>query len=510
MKSPAHVVRPLTFLVVVAGLLSATALATRVVAAPSAPSASGLQLTVGITNRGPLTSCDQPPGSPTPCPLASVTQFLLYVHNGNPLVNFTGPVPSPDRTNVPNAYVLSSMDQTITVNGAPYPGFGVLTVSPPPNAQFPAQSGRWPATVVCSPPTASPPCATVENPAVLPGETTVAVFIGWAHGSQEPNGKYVFTFVLHGTLNGQPVDLTASSPTIAMTTGTAPGWASSAPMPTARAYLAATTGHDGRIYAIGGQDATGAALNTVEAYTPSTNTWAAMAPMPTARFALAAVTESSGHIFAIGGYNTSGVLNTVEAYTPSTNTWATMSPMPTARYLLAAVTGSDGRIYALGGYDGSSTLATVEAYTPSTNTWATVASMPTARYGIAAANGPDGHIYVMGGQTDLTTAEAYNPSTNTWASVASMSTGRYTPAAATGPDGLVYVMGGDNNYVALTSVEAYTVGTNSWATVSPMPTGRRGLAAATGHDGRIYAIGGTTGDGHAPTTVNTVEAYTPS
>jgi hypothetical protein len=42
-----------------------------------------------------------------------------------------------------------------------------------------------------------------------------------------------------------------------------------------------------------------------------------------------------------------------------------------------------------------------------------------------------------------------------------------------------------------------------------MPTGRRGLAAATGHDGRIYAIGGTTGEGHTPTTVNTVEAYTP-
>jgi N-acetylneuraminic acid mutarotase len=508
MRKPVRVASRLTFVVLVAGLLSTGAVARPATSLSAAsPVTDGLQLTVGVTNKGPLTSCDGQ--NPTPCPLASVTQFLLYVHNTNPLANFTSP-PTPDRTNVPNAYVLSSMDFSITVDGAPLPG-GAETVTPPPNAQFPAQSGRWPATVVCTPPTGPPPCTTVESPAILPGETTAADFIGWTHGSQEPNGKYIFTFTLHGTLNGQPVDLTATSPTIVMKTATAPGWATAAPMPTARVYLAAATGRDGRIYAIGGYNASGTPLNTVEAYTPSTNTWATMAPMPTARFGLAAATGPDGRIYAIGGSASGGAdLNTVEAYTPSTNTWATVAPMPTARTLLAAATGPDGRIYAIGGlHNNCCGLNTVEAYKPSTNSWATVASMPTARWGIAAATGPDGRIYAFGGQNDLTTAEAYTASANSWATVASMSTGRYTPAAATGPDGLVYVMGGDLNYVALSAVEAYTASTDSWATAPPMPTGRRGLAAATGHDGRIYAIGGTTGEGHTPTTVNTVEAYTP-
>src|SRR5947209_4092169 len=39
-------------------------------------------------------------------------------------------------------------------------------------------------------------------------------------------------------------------------------------MPTVRYLLAATTGLDGRIYALGGRDANGSPINTVEAYTP--------------------------------------------------------------------------------------------------------------------------------------------------------------------------------------------------------------------------------------------------
>jgi hypothetical protein len=39
----------------------------------------------------------------------------------------------------------------------------------------------------------------------------------WFHGSDEPTGSYVFRFTLHGTLNGAPVDLTASSKSIQMT-----------------------------------------------------------------------------------------------------------------------------------------------------------------------------------------------------------------------------------------------------------------------------------------------------
>jgi hypothetical protein len=353
MRQPVRVASRLTFVLLAGGLLSTVAVAAAPVATSPAVTTAGLQLTVGVTNPGPLSSCSAQ--ASTPCPLGAVTQFLLYVHNTNPLANFTGPSTT-DRTTVPNAYVVSSMDQSITVDGTPYGS--AFTATPPPNAQFPPGSGRWPATVVCTPITGPPPCTTVESPSILPGETTAAMFIGWAHGSQERNGKYVFTFTVHGTLNGQLVNLTATSPTIVMKTATGPGWATAASMPTARYWLAAATGHDGRIYATGGVNGSGD-LNTVEAYTPATNTWATVASMPTARNSLAAATGHDGRIYAIGGQNSGGVLNTVEAYTPATNSWATVASMPTARAALAAVTGTDGRIYAIGGSNAGGDFNTV-------------------------------------------------------------------------------------------------------------------------------------------------------
>jgi N-acetylneuraminic acid mutarotase len=292
-------------------------------------------------------------------------------------------------------------------------------------------------------------------------------------------------------------------------TATAATWVDVASMSTGRSGLAATAGRDGRIYAIGGfppQNTGNGSLNTVAAYTPATNSWASVAPMPTARAVLAAATGSDGRIYAIGGnilgFNFHDVFNTVEAYTPATNSWSSVAPMPTARFGLAATAGGDGRIYALGG-TGNGVLNTVEAYSPGTNRWATVAPMATARTDFAAATGPDGRIYAIGGNGKagggLSTVEAYTPSTNRWATVASMPTVRANLAAATGPDGRIYAIGGSAK-TCCDTVAAYTPATNTWVIVASMPTGGSGLGAATGPDGRVYAIGAGSGG-------NIVEAY---
>jgi N-acetylneuraminic acid mutarotase len=138
-------------------------------------------------------------------------------------------------------------------------------------------------------------------------------------------------------------------------------------MPTARAYLAAAMGPDGRIFAIGGfQEGDGKRLNTVEAYDTKTNSWTTVASMTTARNAHAAATGPDGRIYAIGGSTVGGTPNTVEAYNPSTNKWTTVANMPTVRGQLTATTGRDGRIYAIGGGNGSF-LNTVEALSFSTS-----------------------------------------------------------------------------------------------------------------------------------------------
>src|SRR5690349_18307638 len=76
--------------------------------------------------------------------------------------------------------------------------------------------------------------------------------------------------------------------------------------------------------------------------------WSTVAAMPTARWGLAATTGTDGRIYAIGGYN-NGFLSTVEAYDPGTNTWTTRASMRIARYGQGAATGPDGRIYVCGG-----------------------------------------------------------------------------------------------------------------------------------------------------------------
>jgi N-acetylneuraminic acid mutarotase len=303
--------------------------------------------------------------------------------------------------------------------------------------------------------------------------------------------------------------------------GPAGSWTSVAPMPTAREMLAAATGPDGRIYAIGGayfDHAVFVALNTVEAYAPSTDSWATIAPLPLPLYGMAAATGTDGRIYVMGGItstvdngvHTSAYTNAAEAYTPSTDSWAPVAPLPSPLSGMAAATGSDGRIYVIGGTTspGQATNA-VEAYTPSTNSWTTVAPLPRPaspyNYSIAATAGQDGRIYVIAGGTN--TVEVYTPGTNSWTTVAPLpSAMNYVSAAVTVSDGRIYAMGDVYNFGNL--VQVYTPSTNSWTTVVSLPTAQNGPAAATGPDGRIYAIGGI---GPIPDSViNLVEAYTPS
>jgi hypothetical protein len=198
-----------------AALVAAVAVAAVVVrgelATSSAKAASpgdGLSAYVLLTNRGPL-----PPCTPGSCTAANFTWEYAHIINSNTPSNEPGSAPG-DRTNVPNSFVLNSVDVTILVNGAIFSQEHIL---PPPSTDHRfGTAGRWPATVTCGVPVTLP-CGTVLNPAILPGENTVGFFDGWFHASDEPTGSYVFRFTFHGTLNGAPVDLTASSKQIEMT-----------------------------------------------------------------------------------------------------------------------------------------------------------------------------------------------------------------------------------------------------------------------------------------------------
>ncbi len=135
-------------------------------------------------------------------------------------------------------------------------------------------------------------------------------------------------------------------------------------------------------------------------------TWnATVASLPTTEYGLAAATGADGTLYAMGGTNGSVLSSAVYAYTPGANgslgSWATVAPLPAAEYNLTAAKGPDGRIYAMGGYNGSAVSSAVYAYAPGGASWVTVASLPTAEYGLAAATGagPGGSVYAIGGFT---------------------------------------------------------------------------------------------------------------
>ena len=163
-----------------------------------------LRAVVVPNNRGPLPACAQDQSN---CTAANAVVHFIYVENDNSITRG-----GQSRSVVPDAFVVNGIDEHVFVDGVDTFDFFVL---PPPDTNNPSFAGHWPSTVTCPP--AGPPCNIVSGPAVLPGENVAVFYIGWMHGTAEPNGTYVFKFTVHGTFNGAPVDLNASSRPIVMT-----------------------------------------------------------------------------------------------------------------------------------------------------------------------------------------------------------------------------------------------------------------------------------------------------
>src|SRR6266851_1778473 len=131
-------------------------------------------------------------------------------------------------------------------------------------------------------------------------------------------------------------------------------------------YNSAAASANGRIYDFGGQISPGpdGAVAKYAYLDPATNVWTEFVNMPTPRTQPAAVTGHNGRIYVIGGANSiSAALTTLEILDPATNTWTTGAAMPTGRSALAAAVGLDDRIYVFGGKNFAGiSLNTVEAY----------------------------------------------------------------------------------------------------------------------------------------------------
>jgi hypothetical protein len=298
------------------------------------------------------------------------------------------------------------------------------------------------------------------------------------------------------------------------------GWRRHAPIPTKRERIAATTGADGRIYAIGG--ARGGPVRTVEAYDITTDSWSRAAPLGLARRRPGVASGPDGRVYAVGGYGPpldNGT--TAEAYDISTNRWSAIRPMnDLALNEMAATAGPDGLIYAI-----SSDPNVFEAYDTATDRWTTLPPLPDPGRGLMSlATTPDGQLYLVG-----SSVWAFNPLSGQWKAQTDFNVPRWGHSAALGRDGRIYLMGGTDGlgttrpHSAVAAVEAFDGAQGQWSTVADMPTPRNIPTVAIGPDGSVFAIGGsievmlprtpmTELMGYQATsaeTVDTVESYLP-
>jgi N-acetylneuraminic acid mutarotase len=154
---------------------------------------------------------------------------------------------------------------------------------------------------------------------------------------------------------------------------------------------------DGKIYVIGGLNATGKNIAAIEVYDPSTDRWSknTAAPLPEQRDHAAAAAYN-GKLYVVGGYdNMRNPSNELFIYDLATNKWQEGKPMPTARGALTAEF-INGKLYAIGG-NSTLPLNTNEAYSPQNNTWIQKAPMPTARHHHASAVVDENYIFLEEG-----------------------------------------------------------------------------------------------------------------
>jgi Kelch motif protein len=300
----------------------------------------------------------------------------------------------------------------------------------------------------------------------------------------------------------------------------------------------------------GGSGIGGAGTGSAEIYDYRTAEFAPTANAPSARASGVAVRLNDGRVLIAGGIDgTTAVTKTCEIYDPATNTFSPASDMGTPRALHAGARLYDGRVLVCGGSTAvsgtdsvsqllslvSNATATAEIYDPVNNTWSFTTAMPDgSRTGHVAALLPDGRVLAAGGvrpvfipfigtvPTFLATARRYNPATTLWDTTASMtSAARALSSVARLNDGRIMVAGGLDANLLSQSASARTevsifdnaAGANGgWQEGPNLATARYAHSLTTLPSGHVVAAGGVTGTASvtlSPTTISSVERYTP-
>ncbi len=273
-------------------------------------------------------------------------------------------------------------------------------------------------------------------------------------------------------------------------------WYTLAPMPSRRQEVS-TAVLNGEIFVMGGLNASGQPVTTVEVYNPKTDTWRTAAPLPFANDHQASAV-AGGVLYTFGGRS-----NRVLAYEPTKDTWYDVAPMQYQHGNTPAVAVVADWIYVAGGTGPGMVGNEFEVYDPGSNTWATLAPMNVPRNHTAGGNLAD-YFFVAGGRGNAQAGsafEVYDPNLNEWIRLPDMPTARSGVTAGV-VNYCLYVFGGEMPGV-FREVEIFDAYNMEWRSATPMPTPRHGIFASV-IDNAIYIPGGATQQGVGASNVNEV------
>ena len=277
-------------------------------------------------------------------------------------------------------------------------------------------------------------------------------------------------------------------------------WVYTTPMQETRKNASAAT-LDGKIYVLGGENATGS-LKTFAVYDTEKKTWESLPEYPGTESGIcrAAVFAYNNEIYVIGGQTDTGVtaklLKSVYAYNTETRQWQKKADLAEGRTNLAYACSKD-KIYV---WSKAGTTDQAEIYDIKTDTWET-AVLPDTSAVIAAAS-VDNRVFVLKEDGEKMFWQEYLPEDNLFEDV-----GTVCPFAASDIYGTPVVISG-KIYMAKTEetkeVLVYDAYSDEWSRISDMNlTKKDSMLAASGND--IYSIGGElAGFG----VLDTVEQYT--
>ena len=289
-------------------------------------------------------------------------------------------------------------------------------------------------------------------------------------------------------------------------------WSTHAPLSLGPRQEMGVAAVDGKVYVVGGFDASGQAVATVEMYDPATDCWTQRAslPSPLHHVNLAAV---GSKLYVVGGLSGSSfsASGTTLEYDPGLDRWSPLTSMPGGTERGASgVAVLDGRIVVAGGLRGVS-VADASLFDPEADAWSPLQPLGVARDHLGAAT-VGGQVYAVAGRAGgvlKAALEVLDASSGSWSRRADILTARGGVAAAE-LSGRLVVLGGEGNSADPAGIfhqtESYDPSTDAWRTEPPMQTGRHGIgAAAVGN--RVYVPGGATHEGFGAVAVNESFGY---